>query len=64
MDRENIIGVVWVLTYGALVLVAGGYMAANAISPTYIVLICMVVLPFVAMLPQLLWDRIAGQRSA
>ena len=63
MDRESIIGVLWVLTYGALVLIFGGYMAAVGTSPTFIVLVCMVVLPFVAMISELIWNRIAGKGS-
>ena len=63
MDRESIIGVLWVLTYGALVLVIGGYMASIGSSPTYLVLVCMVVLPFVAMISEPIWDLISGRKS-
>jgi hypothetical protein len=61
MDHESTIGVIWVLTYGALVLLVGGYMTGVGASPTYIVLILMVVLPFVASISGVVWNRVSGK---
>ena len=58
LDERSATGVLWVITYGLLVLVVCGQLVEGGYKPPFIVLAAILVLPFLAHVPVWILKRI------